>query len=108
MSGMNEKLDEAIKWIDLVLGWNANSQIEREAVMTALCNAKSEIRAAKLCRGPFQPTKEKAATEPENSCNRHSDCAKANEEWLSKHPSEKYIPASFHCHNDECEECFGN
>jgi hypothetical protein len=54
---MNEKLDEAIKWIDLVLSWNASGQIEREAVMTALCNAKAEIRAAKLRLGPPQPPK---------------------------------------------------
>ena len=45
---MNDKLDEAIKWIDLVLSWNASGHFEREAVMTALCNAKTEIRAAKL------------------------------------------------------------
>ena len=54
---MNEKLNEAMKWIDLVLSWNASGQMEREAVMTALCNAKTEIRAAKLCLGPPQPPK---------------------------------------------------
>ncbi len=43
------------------------------------------------------------------SCNRHDDCDKANGEWLSKHPGKNFweIPANFHCHDDECEDCFG-
>ncbi len=54
---MNEKLDEAIKWIDLVLSWNSSGQIESEAVMTALFNAKREIRATKFRLGPPQSPK---------------------------------------------------
>ena len=54
---MNGKLDEAIMWIDLVLSWNASGQMEKEAVITALCNAKREIYAAKLSLGPPQPPK---------------------------------------------------
>jgi hypothetical protein len=41
------------------------------------------------------------------SCNRHSNCEEANKKWLSEHPGESSAPWSFHCHNDECEDCFG-
>ena len=41
------------------------------------------------------------------SCNRHDDCDKAVDEWKTRNPG-RTIPASFHCHDDECEECFGN
>jgi len=41
-------------------------------------------------------------------CNRHEDCEKANAEWRERHPGENYPPPSFHCHDECCEECFGN
>ena len=41
------------------------------------------------------------------SCNRHNDCNEANRKWLETHPLEKYVPINFHCHDDECEDCFG-
>ena len=41
-------------------------------------------------------------------CNRHDDCAKADADWWERHPGEKYPPPSFHCHDECCEECFGN
>jgi hypothetical protein len=40
-------------------------------------------------------------------CNRHSDCDKAEREWLKAHPNSKWCPVNFHCHDDECEDCFG-
>jgi hypothetical protein len=44
-----------------------------------------------------------------NSCNRHVDCEMAVKVWLEKHPGQVStdIPFSFHCHDDECEDCFG-
>lgn len=42
------------------------------------------------------------------SCNRHFDCDRAENLWLQSHPGKEYVPASFHCHDDCCEECFGN
>jgi hypothetical protein len=54
------------------------------------------------------------------TCNRHFDCDKAEQEvkerweanWKEQYPGQtKRFPgvsASFHCHDDECEECFGN
>jgi hypothetical protein len=44
------------------------------------------------------------------SCNRHVDCNIAENMWRAKHPTavdEIFIPLSFHCHDDECEDCFG-
>ena len=39
------------------------------------------------------------------SCNRHSNCDEANAEYKAKHGDAP--PASFHCHDDECPDCFG-
>ena len=50
-------------------------------------------------------TREQA--EQRRSCNRHSDCNEAEKEWLERHPKEKHVPMSFHCHDECCEECFG-
>lgn len=40
-------------------------------------------------------------------CNRHGDCVAANAKWLAEHPGQRWIPANFHCHDDDCEDCFG-
>ena len=49
----------------------------------------------------------KIAEGVKRSCNRHSDCDQANKDWLLNHHMEKYVPIHFHCHDDECEDCFG-
>lgn len=49
---------------------------------------------------PSEPTKR-------TGCNRHDDCEQAEKDRLTRHPGTR-PPFSFHCHNDECEECFGN
>lgn len=43
------------------------------------------------------------------SCNRHDDCDKAAQQWLTDHPGTKpwQIPVNFHCYDDDCEDCFG-
>lgn len=46
--------------------------------------------------------------EPVKSCNRHSHCKMAESVWLKNHPEAKRIPLSFHCHDDDCEDCFGS
>ncbi len=48
--------------------------------------------------------------EPRRSCNRHFDCDEAERLVLERHPGKTRMDISFnfHCHNDECEECFGN
>lgn len=53
----------------------------------------------------------KCKVHPENKtryCNRHSDCTVADKDYLLRHPEETRVPFSHHCHDDECEECFGN
>jgi hypothetical protein len=45
------------------------------------------------------------AIEPEpfrNSCNRHSNCANADAEAKARGAF-----GASHCHDDECEDCFG-
>ena len=43
------------------------------------------------------------------SCNRHDDCDKAEEEVLARNPGKTKadIHYSFHCHSEDCEDCFG-
>ena len=51
----------------------------------------------------FEPT-----VEPKRSCNRHADCAKAEEEVMARFKIERWqISISFHCHDECCEDCFG-
>ena len=47
-------------------------------------------------------------TETTKGCNRHTDCAAANKKWLAEHPKENFVPFSFHCHSEDCEDCFGS
>jgi hypothetical protein len=42
------------------------------------------------------------------SCNRHADCDKANAEYLQRNPDKQFVPLSFHCHSEDCEDCFGS
>lgn len=49
--------------------------------------------------GGFEPYKK---PKPPRSCNRHSDCNKADEE-----AKKRGAWAASHCHDDTCEDCFG-
>lgn len=40
-------------------------------------------------------------------CNRHKDCEQAEKDRLARNPG-TLCPVNFHCHDDECEQCFGN
>lgn len=51
-------------------------------------------------------TEAKSAQPKKRSCNRHDDCDAVEQEVLARNPG-KTIHPDFHCHNDECEECFG-
>jgi hypothetical protein len=44
------------------------------------------------------------------SCNRHFDCDEAEAKALARNPGMKKIDIgfNFHCHDDECEDCFGS
>jgi hypothetical protein len=44
------------------------------------------------------------------SCNRHLNCEEAENEVLARNPGKKRtdIHPTFHCHDDECEDCFGS
>lgn len=50
-----------------------------------------------------------AKAKPKRSCNRHDDCDKAEEEVMARRGIQRHeISFSFHCHDDECEDCFGS
>ena len=58
----------------------------------------------------INPLSKMAPYTPSRSCNRHDDCAKAEEELLAKYPQMKKVDISFsfHCHDEDCEDCFGS
>lgn len=43
--------------------------------------------------------------EPVRSCNRHEDCGLAERQYVGTRG--RTPPATFHCHDDCCEDCFG-
>jgi hypothetical protein len=51
--------------------------------------------------------KNEVKAETKRSCNRHDDCDKANAEWLADHTKERFAPFNIHCHDENCEDCFG-
>jgi len=64
--------------------------------------------------GPrIEPPKEEpepsSSIDKVQSCNRHEDCDEAEKRYreLNK-PAYDLLPANFHCHNDECPDCFGD
>ena|ERR1039458_10197308 len=80
-----------------------------------VCKDCFNIRGSLL--GKFTLDGKKVTRQPDitspvmsNSCNRHVDCDIAIQVWLEKHPGKTRtdIPFSFHCHDDECEDCFGS
>lgn len=46
---------------------------------------------------------------PPRSCNCHSDCNAAELDVMRRNPGTTRIDISFsfHCHDEDCEECFG-
>lgn len=52
---------------------------------------------------------------PQRSCNRHVDCDDAERRngyrprFTERAPDDNrpLTPANFHCHDDDCEDCFG-
>jgi hypothetical protein len=54
------------------------------------------------------PTEQNETIRTTRSCNRHDDCAVADDRWREGHPGQTYPPPNFHCHDDCCEDCFGN
>lgn len=70
---------------------------------------------------PFEPSSDEAERikreAKDNTCNMHSDCAAADEAFKREHPEgllrvtpygDRWIQRSAtHCHDDDCEECFG-
>lgn len=50
----------------------------------------------------WPPIKFESGVKSKRSCNRHSDCEKADVEAKARGAY-----AASHCHDDECEDCFG-
>lgn len=91
--------DHSDAWIECSCGWG-DFGASGEEWLEHITAVKKE-----------QETRSKPEPEPipkVKSCNRHFDCKEAEEVYYGKHPKEPrgYIP-NFHCHDDECEDCFG-
>ena len=50
--------------------------------------------------------REEALELARKGCNRHEDCAAADEAYQKKHKTTT-VPVNFHCHDEGCEDCFG-
>lgn len=44
---------------------------------------------------------------PELGCNRHLNCHEAEFSYRAQSEGRRPIPSNFHCHDDDCEDCFG-
>ena len=72
------------------------------------CDGTGKVPHSNAWR-PFEPSVEthEAAQEAltENTCNRHNDCAAAVASFIERRG---HAPGfGFHCHDDDCEDCFG-
>lgn len=95
------------EWIDVViLGldgfWRHGGQPER--VMEVLQNKQDKNFARQW---PEPGPDDQPVEHVRRSCNRHQDCDKAEADWRKRNPGKGGPPCSFHCHDDECEDCFG-
>jgi len=68
------------------------------------------LKPAALTPEPAQSTPQQQITPQKRSCNRHEDCDTAEEALLARSPSKTKadISLSFHCHAEDCEDCFGS
>ena len=67
----------------------------------------SELAAVKIRELLMpEPVDTRPPQPPNRSCNRHVDCEIAEKVRLEKHPGTN-VPLSFHCHDEDCEDCFG-
>ena len=71
----------------------------KERLLARLDQVNKKIE--KCCQEHHSP-----ATALSRACNRHVDCDIAEQIWKAKHPN-TFIGFNFHCHDEECEDCFG-
>jgi hypothetical protein len=108
------------KWFRIVAWGQEKSPMlqlrtEEDGVIWLPDNPK---KAAKLLRDAADMIEQKLCFEEKSappkssfrSCNRHSDCQKAEDELLARNPGKTKVDINinFHCHDEECEDCFGS
>lgn len=73
--------------------------------------AQSPIYAIRMATAAFfENIAAKVVPHPttlKNRCNRHADCAGAAEAYKAKCLVD-FVPANFHCYDEDCEDCFGS
>jgi hypothetical protein len=57
--------------------------------------------------GSLEETPSPTAPRQIRSCNRHFNCEVAEQIWFVANATRKHLPVNFHCHDDECPDCFG-
>lgn len=70
-------------------------------------NAGGVVGFSALADHPGNVTCPTCKAEANKGCNRHRDCKAAEEAWRVK-TGGTFIPANFHCRNEDCEDCFGS
>lgn len=97
------RLDELADRIEVLSACNCvGSKAGHDKGCPKAAQSREElIAAAKADLLANLPTKKR-------SCNRHNDCDAAEQEVMTrKGITRDKINYTFHCHDDECEDCFG-
>jgi hypothetical protein len=69
-------------------------------------NAGGVVGSTGMAYYPSNVTCPTCKAEADKGCNRHRDCKAADEAWRAK-TGRTFIPANFHCYDEDCEDCFG-
>jgi len=107
-------------WVPLALEYEIDENGKHHITGASIVKASSDPYAGfwvevddetyNKIAGPLSVSVSATAPEPvKRSCNRHNDCDAAEDEVLARNPgsTKMAIHPSFHCHDDCCEDCFG-
>lgn len=70
-------------------------------------NAGGTVGFSALADHPGNVTCPTCKAEADKGCNRHRDCKAADEAWKAK-TGGTFVPANFHCRDEDCDDCFGS
>lgn len=100
------------EWVDVIIlafdgAWRAGWEPDQIIAAIVAKQGKNEARTWPDWRtsAPDRAI-EHDRSKDRRSCNRHDDCNEADQQYMIVHAT-PFTPPNFHCHNDECEDCFG-
>lgn len=96
------------EWIDVVIlaldgAWRSGATPDQIIAALVTKQTRNESRTWP----DWRKASPDYAIEHKRSCNRHDNCDEAERKRLERFPGTS-VPPTFHCYDEECEECFGN